>query len=90
MNGQRQPCELCGARAEQPSAIILRYPTRFAWNQLTLCRKHALEWVALGRVKFSERYPKVEYLLLRLGWEFDEVRLWHPEMRVINPLADDL
>lgn len=49
------------------------------WNVVPHCRMHHREWEDSAKMDFLFKYPQMRALLVGLGWEISNGRLWHPE-----------
>jgi len=50
------------------------------WNLLPLCRNHHVEWGKIGISKFLDKYPAFERAFKKLGWSFENNKLWNPRL----------
>jgi len=85
-----KPCCVCGALNTEADHIITfgsGGPDDHV-NLWPLCRYHHQEKGQIGRQSFIEKYPKLEALLRRKGWDYDDFnKKWyipHTEKEIIT------
>lgn len=81
-----QPCWVCGRAAPSDASHIKTKGSGGPdepWNVVPKCRQHHIEW-GMGWSKFLDKYPNFKLRLKFLGWEWENGRLFHPSLGVIE------
>ncbi len=81
---KKLPCCCCGSRyMVDPSHVktVKSSGDDARWNVFPKCRICHNLWHSLGPKRFFARYPSFEKLLMSVGWEWLEGKLYHPNAR---------
>jgi len=83
---RRKPCCICGTRPVDASHIKTRGSggPDADFNLRAKCRKHHIEWGALGFSRFFKKYPVLWFDLQRDGWVIENGKLWNEKLATCN------
>lgn len=77
-----QPCCICVRQAVDACHIRSRGAggPDAAFNLIPMCRMHHAQQHQIGFIKMILLYPPLRFRLSKMGWQWSEDNLWHPDL----------